>query len=235
MYTAGFSRCGNGSLALGPTTTFYKCRSGDFWNLYDRSWAAQCDTVKLVAFACTSGVGAAAGGVGQIPDGQVVATRFIATTVVQPIADGQPQVVTTAVPVPICQIGDGQVQGHTTPCADVPYAPEASDHATGDVPVSQYSDGQIQVTEAGGSVPRPEPTVPATGGAGVPPASLSVPTEGGGDKQTPTSSASTPPTPSGSASAPPPSDSTPAQGGSGRMEASVGIAILGFVSAFALL
>ncbi|KAF6820399.1 covalently-linked cell wall protein [Colletotrichum plurivorum] len=42
-------------------------------------------------------------------------------TVVTVIEDGQPQVVPTTVPIPICQIGDGQIQGHTTPCGELPH------------------------------------------------------------------------------------------------------------------
>lgn len=43
IYASGWSICGNGSLALGGSTTFYQCLSGDFYNLYDRHWAAQCN------------------------------------------------------------------------------------------------------------------------------------------------------------------------------------------------
>lgn len=48
IYTAGFSLCSNGSLALGGSTTFYRCLSGNFYNLYDRYWAAQCEAIQLV-------------------------------------------------------------------------------------------------------------------------------------------------------------------------------------------
>ena len=52
IITAGFSVCANGSLALGGSSVFYQCLSGNFYNLYDRYWAAQCspvtiDTIKL--------------------------------------------------------------------------------------------------------------------------------------------------------------------------------------------
>jgi len=47
IYTAGFSVCSNGSLALGGSAIFYQCRSGDFYNLYDRHWAPQCEPVTL--------------------------------------------------------------------------------------------------------------------------------------------------------------------------------------------
>ena len=48
IYTAGWSLCSNGSLALGGSTVFYQCLSGDFYNLYDRYWAAQCEPIELV-------------------------------------------------------------------------------------------------------------------------------------------------------------------------------------------
>jgi len=32
IYTAGFSICGNGTLALGGSTVWYQCRSGEFFN-----------------------------------------------------------------------------------------------------------------------------------------------------------------------------------------------------------
>lgn len=35
LYTSGFSVCGN-KLALGKSTVFYRCLSGNFYNLYDR-------------------------------------------------------------------------------------------------------------------------------------------------------------------------------------------------------
>ena len=47
IYTSGFSVCGNGSLALGGSNIFYQCLSGNFYNLYDRHWAAQCSPITL--------------------------------------------------------------------------------------------------------------------------------------------------------------------------------------------
>ncbi|KIH95289.1 hypothetical protein SPBR_03960 [Sporothrix brasiliensis 5110] len=126
IYTAGFSVCGNESLALGGSTQWWQCKSGNFYNLYDRNWAPQCEAVEIVAMPCGgSGPNAA-----ESNDGQVVATQVITTTIVKPISDGQPQVITTTIPVPICQIND---------------ATTAANPNTG-VPVSQFSDGQIQAT-----------------------------------------------------------------------------------------
>ncbi|MCJ1311292.1 hypothetical protein MMC25_004963 [Agyrium rufum] len=47
LITAGFSVCGNGSLALGGSNTFYQCLSGNFYNLYNTNWAAQCSPVII--------------------------------------------------------------------------------------------------------------------------------------------------------------------------------------------
>jgi len=47
IVTAGFSVCANGSLALGGSNVFYQCLSGNFFNLYDRNWAAQCSPVTI--------------------------------------------------------------------------------------------------------------------------------------------------------------------------------------------
>ncbi|OAA80760.1 covalently-linked cell wall protein [Akanthomyces lecanii RCEF 1005] len=171
IYTAGFSTCQNGSLAIGPSTVFYQCRSGDFYNLYDRSWAEQCEPVEIVAMPC-SGEKDNGGSPMQSP----VATSMAVTTIVAALSDGQPQVKTTTVPVPMCQIGDGQVQAHSTPCDQAPGAPvtQISDGQiqapTNLPPVSQISDGQVQVPTGApvsqisdGQVQAPS----ATGGAPV--------------------------------------------------------------------
>ena len=47
IYTAGFSVCANGSLALGSSNVFWQCLSGTFYNLYDRYWAPQCSPVTI--------------------------------------------------------------------------------------------------------------------------------------------------------------------------------------------
>jgi hypothetical protein len=47
IYTAGFSFCANGSLALGGSNVFWQCLSGTFYNLYDRNWAAQCSPITI--------------------------------------------------------------------------------------------------------------------------------------------------------------------------------------------
>ena len=47
IYTAGFSACSNNTLALGDSNIFYQCLSGNFYNLYNTNWAAQCSPVTI--------------------------------------------------------------------------------------------------------------------------------------------------------------------------------------------
>ncbi|KAK0616959.1 hypothetical protein B0T14DRAFT_388933, partial [Immersiella caudata] len=101
IYTAGFSECSNGSLALGGSTVFYQCKSGSFYNLYDRWWADQCSPVEILAMPCGEGADSVGGQ-------RVVGTSVVTTTAVVPLSDGQPQVVTTTKAIPMCQIDDGK-------------------------------------------------------------------------------------------------------------------------------
>merc|ERR1712225_62307 len=162
LYTAGFSVCQNGTLAIGGSAVFYACKSGDFSNLYDRAWAAQCEPVFLNVLPCGS-----SGGAGQQPDGQPTFTS--AAPPVSQIGDGQPQA-TTAVNPPITQIGDGQVQGPTAP--PMPPVTQISDGQiqvpTG-VPVTQIGDGQVQaptgvtqISDGQVQVPTSAPAPPVT-------------------------------------------------------------------------
>lgn len=54
IYTSGFSLCSNGTLALGGSTTFYQCRSGSFYNLYNENWAPQCEPANINALELVS-------------------------------------------------------------------------------------------------------------------------------------------------------------------------------------
>ncbi|KAI1263161.1 hypothetical protein F5Y18DRAFT_131288 [Xylariaceae sp. FL1019] len=113
----GFSVCEDNVLALGDSKTFYQCKSGTFYNLYNEDWADQCEEVTIIAVSC--GTDAA---VSQGSDGQIIGTTVVQTTIVTALTDGQPQVITTVLPSTI----------YTTV-----------------VPVSEYSDGQVQVTPPG--------------------------------------------------------------------------------------
>ncbi|KAI5245403.1 hypothetical protein E4T42_06745 [Aureobasidium subglaciale] len=123
IYTAGFSVCSNGTLAIGNSAVFYQCLSGDFYNLYDESTGAQCSPIYInVLAAGGSQASGTAGAATQIGDGQLQAPT--STRPVTQISDGQIQASTAA---PVTQISDGQIQA-----------------STGAVPVTQISDGQIQ-------------------------------------------------------------------------------------------
>jgi hypothetical protein len=149
LYTAGFSVCKNGTLAIGGSAVFYACQSGDFSNLYDRAWAEHCKPVFLNVLPCGS-----AGGAGQRPDGQPTFTS--AAPPVSQIGDGQPQG-TTAVAPPVTQIPDGQVQIPTA--APAPPVNQISDGqlqiptAAPAPPVNQISDGQVQIPTAAPAPP----------------------------------------------------------------------------------
>ncbi|KAH7361228.1 hypothetical protein BKA66DRAFT_514725 [Pyrenochaeta sp. MPI-SDFR-AT-0127] len=139
--TSGFSLCGNQSLALGSTTVFYQCLSGEFYNLYSQSTGAQCIPIHIQAVNKGSG-----GGVSQIPDGQPQATTPGAPVVSQ-ISDGQPQA-SEAGPV-VTQISDGQPQASAP--ASPPVVTQISDgqpqaSAPAAPVVSQISDGQPQAS-----------------------------------------------------------------------------------------
>merc|ERR1711939_155828 len=160
LYTAGFSVCQNGTLAIGGSAVFYACKSGDFSNLYDRAWAAQCEPVFLNVLPCGSSGGAgqqpdgqptftsAAPPVSQIGDGQVQGPTAPPMPPVTQISDGQIQVPTG---VPVTQIGDGQVQVPTS--APATLVTQISDGqvqvpTVAPTPVTQISDGQVQVPTA---------------------------------------------------------------------------------------
>jgi hypothetical protein len=235
IFTSGFSICPGSLLALGDSTTFYRCLSGDFYNLYDRDWAEQCEPVSIVAVPCGSEDTAS-----QIDDGQIVGTSVVETTIVTALSDGQPQVVTTSLPVPLCQIGDGQVQYQTTPCASVTAYP-----TTSYAPVSESSDGQIIATPPASAPSAPPTEVPVTPTSvsvlpTLPPISsvVSYPVPGNST----VSSSSAPTEESSSSSAPsataPPSQETsapPASGSTSVTAGSVGALVVGLMVAFVCL
>jgi hypothetical protein len=134
IYTSGFSVCSNGTLALGPSAIFWQCKSGDFYNLYDRDWAEQCEPVEFGVMPCGKGSSSKSA-----PKKRIVGSSVIATTVVTVVSDGTTKEVPTTIAVPMCQIGDGQVQVRTTPCDDMELPIITAP------PVSQVSDGKLQV------------------------------------------------------------------------------------------
>ncbi|KAI1008090.1 hypothetical protein K3495_g130 [Podosphaera aphanis] len=136
----GYSACNNGSLALKESDVFYQCLSGDFYNLYDRSWAPQCSPIFIDLLPCSQGAPAHPGApastgspVSQIGDGQPQAPSATTRIPVSQIPDGQPQAPTATSRVPVSQIPDGQPQNpvHNT------YQPTGK-------PITQIPDGQPQ-------------------------------------------------------------------------------------------
>ncbi|KAI1072999.1 hypothetical protein LB507_009142 [Fusarium sp. FIESC RH6] len=134
IYTSGFSVCSNGTLALGGSAIFWQCQSGDFYNLYDRNWAEQCEPVEFGVMPCGKGSDSKSA-----PKKRIVGSSVVATTVVTVVSDGTTKEVPTTIAVPMCQIGDGQVQVRTTPCDDMELPIITAP------PVSQVSDGKLAV------------------------------------------------------------------------------------------
>ncbi|KAL2692456.1 hypothetical protein Neosp_002865 [[Neocosmospora] mangrovei] len=155
IFTAGFSVCSNGTLALGPSAVFWQCLSGDFYNLYDRDWAEQCSPVEFGIMPCGKGSKDA-------PKKRVVGSSIVATTVVTVVSDGTTKEVPTTIAVPMCQIGDGQVQVRTTPCDDMELPIITAP------PVSQVSDGKLQIPTDAPAAPPAAPAAPAASAGGEP-------------------------------------------------------------------
>ncbi|KAM7208306.1 hypothetical protein V8F20_001284 [Naviculisporaceae sp. PSN 640] len=161
IFTAGWAHCPNGSLALGATTWFYKCRSGGFFNVYDRFWAEQCEPLHLVLRQCDE-----TGGLDGNYNDHVVGSATVTTTIVVPLEDGAPQVITTVVAEPLCEIDAGALKGQTTPCAAVAGMPPADATMA---PLSELDDGQIQITPIA-----PQPPLHSTEMTVTPPVSTTT-------------------------------------------------------------
>ncbi|RKF77644.1 Mannose-containing glycoprotein [Golovinomyces cichoracearum] len=169
----GYSICQN-SLALAGSSVFYQCLSGDFYNLYDRSWAPQCQPIVIDIISCT--------------DAKYNQPSYKSpSTPVSQIGDGQPQAPEATPRVPVSQIPDGQPQApaatphpappaaHAPPAAYAPpaYPAPAPSHnettpsKSNGYPVAQIPDGQPQVPAAKPYPPHPSgpsvaPTSPST-------------------------------------------------------------------------
>ncbi|UKZ57347.1 hypothetical protein TrVGV298_011200 [Trichoderma virens] len=176
IVSSGFAACQDGSLALGGKTTWFQCQSGNFFNLYDRNWAPQCQAVEILIMPCSgggsSGGSGGSSGSGGNNDGSggsggsggevTVGTKVVQTTVVTVISDGQPQVHTTTIAIPICQINDGQIQA--PPVTQIhdgqPQAPPVTQIHDGQPqapPVTQIGDGQPQAPPVTHAQPQPPP------------------------------------------------------------------------------
>lgn len=148
IYTAGFSVCGNGTLALGGSAIWYDCLSGTFYNLYDDSQGQQCSEVFLETLPASSSSTTSAAS--QLSDGQVQATP------VSQISDGQVQATTAASSLTssktsssiakVTEITDGQIQASSA--ASSLTSSMMTTTTAAPALVSQITDGQIQATSA---------------------------------------------------------------------------------------
>lgn len=159
LYTSGFSVCGNGSIALGPTTTFYQCQSGSFYNLYYENVADQCSPVNIDIIPC-SGSSSASGSSSGSATAAPASTASGSAAAVSVSSDGQPQATVAATQVPVSLATDGQPQA-TVAATQKP------------APVSEYTDGQPQATAAATSksnatvAATASPTIVAAGAANL--------------------------------------------------------------------
>jgi len=160
IYNSGWSVCSNGSLALGPSAIFYQCLSGSFYNLYNTAAGASCEAVVITVIPCGGSGAASQGGDGQ---------PTVASAVTQ-ATEGQIQA-SSAASAAVTQITDGQIQASSA-------AQPVSQFTDGQIqvtaspvkatPVTQISDGQVQATSAAGAVTQiSDGQVQATSAAGA--------------------------------------------------------------------
>jgi len=162
IYAGGFSMCANNTLALGGSAIFYECLSGNFYNLYDRSWAPQCKPVYLDTIA------AKATGSNTFSSGAVPSTSMAASSASSASVSVATSVsVTTSSAAGVTAIGDGQPQAPTTTSKVVASATLMSTSTITPSPtmvtsaaiVSSITDHQIQA---------PTSVAPYTGAAAMP-------------------------------------------------------------------
>jgi len=180
--TSGFSLCSNQSLALGSSTVFYQCLSGNFYNLYSQSIRQDCIAINIQAVSGTGATQITDGqpqvtskpAVTQISDGQPQATTPASKPLVTQISDGQPQASKPATAPVVTQISDGQPQA-SKPVAATSKAvvtqisdgqPQASAPASKPL-VTQISDGQPQASAPGNVTRAPLPTFTGAATAGA--------------------------------------------------------------------
>lgn len=158
IYTAGWSVCSNGTLAIGNDAIFDECLSGTFYNLYDQATSAQCNPIYIQVIGGAKSTGVAS----QQPDGQVTARPVaqISDGQIQQISDGQIQNPRPTAS-PVKQISDGQVQAPTMTARPIGQISDGQIQAstkaamTTGRPVGQISDGQIQASTKAMTTGRP--------------------------------------------------------------------------------
>ncbi|KAL5354686.1 hypothetical protein ACLOAV_000775 [Pseudogymnoascus australis] len=194
LATSGFSICSN-KLALRGSTNFFRCRSGDFFNLYDESIAPQCEPITIDIISCDSG-GDASSAVTQVVDGQPQSGGGSANEIgdgqlqapgaggggtqpggstgggsgaQQPTGGGSGGGGSTG------EAGDGQLQapgaggGGTQPGGGAGSQPPAGGGGGGGGSVGEIGDGQLQAPGAGGGGTQPGGATGGGGGSGSQP------------------------------------------------------------------
>ncbi len=172
IYTAGWSVCGNGSLAIGGTTQFQQCQSGNIYNLYLNNSAAQCSPVNIDIIPCSGNTGTnLPAGLTQSADGQPAAKNSASAAPVSQSPDAQPQASVGATAKPVSQFTDAQPQATAAATAKpVSQFTDAQPQATAGasaVPVSQYTDAQPQATANATAVASPRQSILVAGAGAV--------------------------------------------------------------------
>lgn len=135
IYTAGFSVCSNGSVALGGSAVWYECLSGGFYNLYNENWAPQCQPITIDIIGASSSLETTTTPVateasGGQPQGPTIVSSVPQSTNTQSIATSS----SSASAVPVTEMSSGQ-----------PVGPSTS--------MTPASGGQSHVSSAGSSAP----------------------------------------------------------------------------------
>merc|ERR1711977_152780 len=164
LYTAGFSVCQNGTLAIGGS-------SGGAGQQPDGqpTFTSAAPPVSQIGDGQPQATTAVNPPITQIGDGQVQGPTAPPMPPVTQISDGQIQVPTG---VPVTQIGDGQVQVPTSaPATPVTQISDGQVRVptVAPTPITQISDGQVQV-----------PTVAPTPVTQIPDGQIQVPTTAAG-------------------------------------------------------
>lgn len=138
IYTAGWSVCANKTIALGGSTIFYSCNSGNFNNLYSKSQGKQCSQVFISAMSTGSSSGSSSSG-SSSSSASASAPASSSSGGVSSIADNQPQAATSA---GVSTIADNQPQAGTS--AGVSTIADNQPQAATSAGISTIADNQPQ-------------------------------------------------------------------------------------------
>ncbi|TQS35842.1 hypothetical protein Golomagni_03724 [Golovinomyces magnicellulatus] len=178
----GYSICQSNTLALAGSSIFYQCMSGDFYNLYDRSWAPQCQPILIDILPCTDAktnkpnYNSPSTPVSQIDDGQPQAPEATPRVPVSQISDGQPQA-PAATPHPAPPANYGPPAAPAPPAHPAPATPPQNET----VPSKPNGNPVVQIPDGQPQVPGTKPYSPYPSSPSVAPTSTSTPITAGGN------------------------------------------------------